>query len=436
MGCIDYTVILFFLLVLSAFFSASETAYSSLTKPRLKAFGDEHHKSVKVSLYLFDHYDRLISSILLGNNLVNIMIATIGSIITIKIYGEEQAVKIAPISALLVTALVLIFGEITPKTLAKDHPESFAIFSAGFLSCLIWILMPFCYLCSLWKTFLSRMFHLQNNMKHSPEELMLYVDEVQQEGAINQNESTLLKNAIEFSQTEVREIATPRVKLFAVDSKSSKKEIAKMFYGTKHSRLLVYEDTIDNIIGIIHLKNFYTENGITEKSLRDLLSPVIFVTMNEKICSVLKKLQKLQLRIAVVNDEFGGTYGIVSMEDILEELVGEMWDELENATEPFIEEEKDLYRVDASVDLEDFSRFFSVEIDSAMVSLAGWVAGMTGTGNLPKIGDTFTYKNLQISVWKMKNRGISSVKVKIFPKEESNESDGDENHNISNSNIE
>ncbi|MBO7146570.1 MAG: HlyC/CorC family transporter [Lentisphaeria bacterium] len=401
-----YMGVMAFLLAMSAYFSASETAYSSLNRTRIKTLAEKGNRRASLALKLSEQYDLLISTILIGNNIVNIAMASIGTMLFVQLYGNDLGTTI---STVVITIVVLIFGEISPKSVAKDCPERFALFSAPLLQLLIWILKPICSLFSSWKKFLSKFLKLQSHNKISQEELLMFVEEVQQEGSIDKNDGELLRNAIEFSEVEAKDILTPRVKLEALPSSCSKEEIAMKFQETKFSRLLIYDEDIDHIAGVIHQKNFYVGIGITDKPIKDILKPVIFVFENEKISSLMRKLQKKQVQVAVVMDEFAGTCGIVTMEDILEELVGDIWDEHDDVEEHFQKISDNIYRVNAAVHLSDFCDYFHVKIDSEMVSLNGWVLEHFHT--IPEVGDSFDYEGLKIKVIASEHRCISLLEI-------------------------
>ena len=403
--------VLILLLAMSAYFSASETAFSSANRTRLKALAEKGNRAAALALKLSENYDRLLSTILIGNNIVNIAMASIGTIFFVKRLKDNELGT--TVSTVVITIVVLIFGEISPKSIAKDFPERFAIFSAPFLQFLIWIFHPFCYLFTQWKKLLSKIFRLQRDNKISQEELLMFVKEVQQEGSIDQNDGELLQNAIEFSDLEAKDILTPRVKLEALPSTCTKEELAKKFQETKFSRLLIYDDNIDHIVGVIHQKMFYVGTGITDRPLRDIIKPVIFVFLNEKIDDLMRKLQKKQVQVAVVLDEYAGTCGIVTMEDILEELVGDIWDEHDDVEEHFKKVSDNTYHVNASVHLSDFCDFFDVKIDSRMVSLNGWLLEYFRT--IPEAGTSFDFENLNIKVLSSERRCISQIEITVQP---------------------
>lgn len=392
-------------LLLSAYFSATETAFSSANTTRLRTLAEKGSGGAALALKLLEQYDRLLSTILIGNNIVNIATASIGTVLFVRHYGDAGAT----ISTVVVTVVVLIFGEISPKSIAKDCAERCAMLSAPILRVLIWVLLPLNQLFSLWKKLLSRVFRLGGESKMSQEELLMLVDEVQQDGSIDRDEGELLKNAIGFSEQEAQDILIHRVDLAALPVTAGKEEVAALFTQTKYSRLLIYEDSIDHILGTVHQKDFYVGCGVTDKPLRDIIAPPVFALENEPIRLLLKKLQQAKTHVAVVVDEYGGTCGIVTMEDILEELVGEIWDE-HDEEEVFLRKlGPDTYTVDAAMDLEDFAAYFHVKTGSEMVSVSGWV--MEQFGRVPEVGDSFTCGDLQVEVMRVENHRIEEIRV-------------------------
>ena len=392
-------------LLLSAYFSATETAFSSANTTRLRTLAEKGSGGAALALKLLEQYDRLLSTILIGNNIVNIATASIGTVLFVRHYGDAGAT----ISTVVVTVVVLIFGEISPKSIAKDCAERCAMLSAPILRVFIWVLLPLNRLFSLWKKLLSRVFRLGGESKMSQEELLMLVDEVQQDGSIDRDEGELLKNAIGFSEQEAQDILIHRVDLAALPVTAGKEEIAALFTQTKYSRLLIYEDSIDHILGTVHQKDFYVGCGVTDKPLRDIIAPPVFALENEPIRLLLKKLQQAKTHVAVVVDEYGGTCGIVTMEDILEELVGEIWDE-HDEEEVFLRKlGPDAYAVDAAMDLADFAAYFRLKTDSEMVSVSGWV--MEQFGRVPEAGDSFTCGDLRVQVTRVENHRIEEIHV-------------------------
>ena len=392
-------------LILSAYFSATETAFSSANSTRLKTLAEKGSKKAKLACELLEHYDKLLSTILIGNNIVNILMASIGTVLFVRHYGDAGAT----ISTIVVTVVVLVFGEISPKSVAKDCAERFAMFSAPILQVFLFVLTPLNFLFSLWKKLLAKVFRLNGESKMSQEELLMLVDEVQQDGSIDKNEGELLKNAIDFSEQQAQDILIHRVDLAALPITASKEEVAALFTQTKYSRLLIYQDSIDHILGTVHQKDFYVGCGITEKPLEEIIVPPLFVLENEPISRLLKTLQKAKTHVAVVVDEYGGTCGIVTMEDILEELVGEIWDE-HDEIEVFIRKTgANTFLVDSSMDFDEFAAYFQLKADSEMTSVSGWV--MEQFGRVPESGERITAGPLDVLVTKVDNHRIEEIQV-------------------------
>lgn len=393
--------------IMSAYFSATETAFSSLNKTRMKALAEKGNRKAELALTLAEHYDKLISTILIGNNIVNIAVASMGTLLFVNLLNDSDLG--ATVSTVVVTIVVLIFGEITPKSIAKDSPEKFAMFSAPLLRVFMVILSPINFLFSQWKKLISKIFKVTGDTKMSQEELLLLVEEVQQEGGIDERDGELLRNAIEFRDQVAEDILTPRTDLEAIPLDASKEKIAESFSRSRFSRLLVYEETIDNIVGVVNVKDFYVGSGITQKTLPEIMTIPVFVHQSEKIQTLLQILQVKKCHIAVVVDEYGGTLGIVTIEDILEELVGDIWDEHDEVQEKFIMLNDNTHLVNCMVNLDAFCELFNLKIESESVSLGGWI--MEQLGGIPKIGDEFVYGNLKITVSEMDERRVSFVTV-------------------------
>ena len=414
-----YVAIIAVLLLMSAYFSATETAFLAASKTRLKLLA-EKSKKARLALKLSDDYDRLISTILIGNNLVNIAIASLGTVLFVHLLGGDIG---ATVSTAVITIAVLIFGEVCPKSIAKDSPESFALFSAPIINALIYIFMPISYILSLIKKLISKLFKTKDDTAMSQEELLMIVEEVEQEGVIDEEESELLHNAIEFSELSAEDILTHRVDLEAVSIETDKKDIAHLFSTSKFSRLLIYEDTIDNIIGVVHIKDFYSETGVTRKSIRNIMTPPIFILKNEKIDDLLRKLQKAKSHVAIVLDEYGGTYGMVTMEDILEELVGDIWDEHDEVVEELTEIDENTFHVDGMMNFEDFCEEFEIEAESQAISVGGWASEQLE--KIPDIGDSFEFERLSITVSDMDVNRVALLEIKKLPEEAAEETDAE-----------
>lgn len=394
--------------IMSAYFSATETAFSSINKVKLKSLiekNDRRKKRAELVLKLAEDYNKLISTILIGNNIVNISVASLGTVLFLSL----DPVNGATISTAVVTVIVLIFGEISPKSIAKDCPEKFAMFSAPIINVFIWVLTPINFIFTQWKKLLSLIFRIEEDNELSPEELLMIVDEAEQEGSLDVEDSEIIKNAIEFTECTVESILTHRVELAAISLGTDSKEIAELFSESQFSRILVYENNIDNIVGVIHMKDFYIGTGITDKDIKDIMTTPVFVQKHEKVNDLLKVLQKHKSHIAVVVDEYGGTLGIVTMEDILEELVGEIWDEHDEVVEFVKEIDEKTSQVDCTMDLVDFCEHFDIKSESESVSVGGWV--MEQMGKIPSIEDTFDYDNLKIKILSTDYHRVQFIEV-------------------------
>ena len=400
-----YTGIIVLCLIMSAFFSASETAYSSANKTRLRALAEKGNKRAASALELADQYDKLISTILVGNNIVNILASSMGTVIFVSLYGDIGAT----VSTVVLTVVVLMFGEISPKSIAKETPEKFAMFSAPILKVLIWLLTPVNAFFSAWKRLLAKLLKVEADNTMNREELLMFVDEVEQGGTIDSDAGALLRNAIEFTDSEVMEILTHRVDLVAVPVNATKEEMAAAFADSMFSRLPVYEGSIDNIVGIVHQKDFYVGSGISEKPLKQLMTRPVYVPKGERISQLLRLLQQTKSHVAVVVDEYGGTFGIVTMEDILEELVGEIWDEHDEIVEHVRPLSDGSFEVDGIMELDDFAEHFGIDTDSTMVSVGGWL--MEELGRLPERGDTVEADGCTVTVTAVENHRVTSLIV-------------------------
>ena len=418
----NYIVFIIICIIFSGYFSATETAFSSANKTRLKTLAEKGDQKAKLAYKLSEKYDKLISTILIGNNVVNIAASSLCTVIFIELLGEAKGPTVATV---VITIAVLIFGEISPKSIAKDCPERFSMFSAPFMRVLIWIFTPLNFIFSQWKKLISKIFKVQDNPKMSQEELIMLVEEVQQDGSIDTDEGDLIKNAIEFTDRKAEDILTHRVDIEAVPIEATKEEIADTFERTQFSRLLVYDDTIDNIVGVIHLKDFYSSGSIIKNDIKSIFTNPVYIQKSEKISDILKILQTNKSHMAVVIDEYGGTLGIVTMEDILEELVGEIWDEHDEVVEDFKKISDDTYIVDASVNYDDFCDFFDFESDEEIdsVSVGGWV--MEQLGKIPEKDDSFESGHLSVVVTEIDSHRVTQIKVTVSEVE--NEDDDDDN---------
>lgn len=399
------------LVMCSAYFSATETAFTSLNTIRMKTWAENGDKRAARALALEQDYDKLLSSILIGNNIVNITATTISTLLFTKIFVTYGAT----ISTVVITIVVLIFGEISPKSVAKEFPERFAMFSAPILRVIILVLTPLNFLFSMWKKLLSKIFKPSGDDGITEEELMGIVDQAESEGGLDAHEGDLIRASIEFNELDVSDILTPRVDLVAVDEESTMQEVGALFVENGYSRLPIYHETIDNIIGVIHQKDFYKARVRGEDRLAMIKSPVVYTTPNTKIFKLLRILQMNKVHMAVVVDEYGGTEGIVTLEDILEELVGEIWDEHDEVTEFLRKQPDGSYNIDCTTDLDDMYDLFEIKGECEASTVSGWV--LEQIDRIPKQGDHFIAEGLEVTVTAVDNRRVMEINVKPVPQE-------------------
>jgi len=399
-------VIIIGCIIMSAYFSATETAFSSLNRIRIKNMAEKGNKRAGLVLKLSENYDGLLSTILIGNNIVNIASASLATVIFVKLLGDEAG---ASISTVVTTIVVLIFGEVSPKSIAKESPEQFAMFSAPFLNAFMVLLTPANYLFKQWKKLLSLLIRTSGDSGITEEELLAIVEEAKQDGGIDEQEGSLIKSAIEFTELEAMDIATPRVDVTGIPVDADKEEIAAVFGETGYSRLPVYKDKIDDIIGIIYQKDFYNQVYRGVCSVEAIVRPALYVAKSKKINVLLKELQKNKMHIAVVIDEFGGTMGIVTLEDILEELVGEIWDEHDVVVQEIEKISDQEYLVLGNTSVEKLFEELGGEEEFESFTVSGWV--MELAERIPEEGDVLYYENMTITVMKMKDRRVEQVRI-------------------------
>lgn len=402
---------LVFLVVMSAYFSATETAFSSLNRVRMKSKADGGNQRAALALELEEDYDRLLSTILIGNNIVNITATTVSTVLFTKllpVYGPT-------VSTVVLTVIILIFGEISPKSLAKENAEDFAMFSAPILRVFIALLRPVNFLFTQWKRLLTKLLRKKAEDGITEEELITMVDQAEDEGGLDQHESQLIRAAIEFNDLEVEEILTPRVDVVAVEDTDSMDEIARTFAENGYSRLPVYHEDIDDIVGVIHEKDFHAARYHGREDVQGIISPVLYTTGNTKISHLLRILQREKAHMVIVVDEYGGTEGLVTLEDIVEELVGEIWDEHDEVIEEFKKQADGSYLISCSADLTDLFDLFSISDECDANTVSGWV--MEQIGRVPEAGDHFVADGLDVTVTKVDHRRVLEIKVVVLPRE-------------------
>ncbi len=399
-------IIILFCIVMSAYFSATETAFSTLNKTRIKALADKGSKRAQKVLKIADDFDGMLSTILIGNNIVNILSASLATILFVHWIDDKSG---PTVSTVVMTIVVLIFGEISPKSIAKEHPEQFAMFSSRLLGLFMIILKPINFVFRQWKKLLSLIFKTRKEESMTEEELMTIIKEAEQVGDLDKDEGQIIKSAIEFNDLEVGDILTPRMDVTAIDINMPVNEISKIFIETGYSRLPVYEGDFDVIIGVLYYKDFYIMHQTNTKEVKDILKPVIFATKNQKIHDLMKEFQNKQLHFAVIIDEFSSVLGIVTLEDVIESIVGEIWDEHDQKEDEIKQINDNTYLVSGKTSIKKLFNLLDIneEVESHIVN--GWV--MEELDTVPQVGMEFNKFGLNIKVIGMNGRIIDSVEI-------------------------
>ena len=411
-GSIGTILVMIFLIGMSAFFSSTETAFTSFNHARVKALARGGNKRAKQALDLADNYDKLLSSILIGNNIVNILASSLATVVFVAWLGGAGV----SVSTVVMTVLVLIFGEISPKTLAKDHADQLVLAFAPYINFIMLLLTPLNWIFAQWRKLLARIFPAPKDEGMAEEELLTLVAEAEQDGEIDEHESDLIRSAIEFNDQTAEDILTHRVDIVALDVEMTMDEAEQVFRENTFSRLPVYEDSIDSIVGVIHEKDFF--NNRTATSLREIMKPPLFVTPTSRISDLLHTLQKAKSHMAIVSDEYGGTMGVVTMEDIIEELVGEIYDEHDQVVESFKKLPDGDYLIDCTASLKDMQELFSIQGDFDATTVGGWV--LDQMGRIPAVGDSFVYDNrLSVRVTRVESTRVLEISVHILDNAES-----------------
>ena len=408
----QYIIAIVLLVVFSAYFSATETAFTSANRIRLKNLAGDGDKKAKQVLEMSENYDSLLSTILVGNNIVNIAMSSIATVFFMKLYPLYGAT----IATIVITVVVLVFGEISPKSIAKEKAESFAMFSAPLLKVFIVILTPVNWIFTQWKRLLARIFHVDGSRPITEDELLTIVEEAETEGGIDEGQSELIQNAIEFNELEAWDVLTPRVDIDAIEIDEDKEEIARLFLETGFSRLPVYEDDLDNIMGVLNQKDFHNYIKGTDADVSEYVKPVIFVAGSMKISQLLKRLQTAKTHIAIIVDEYGGTSGLVTMEDIIEELVGEIYDEHDaEQLQDIVQQQDGTYRVLCGTNVDKMFDYFDVDEDIDANTVNGWV--VLQIDKLPSVGDHFVYeadfKRFDVTVTKADDRKALEINMTV-----------------------
>lgn len=392
--------------IFSAYFSATETAFSAINRIRLKSeIKDRKDRAAKL-LDLYDNkYDRVLTTVLIGNNIVNISAASISTVLFVRNYGEIGTT----LSTLILTVIILIFGEITPKSFAKEYPEKFAEAVLPTIKMFMYILLPLNMVFDLLKKLIRKIFSLDKDSKITESEFLTMVDEATNEGGITIGDNQLIYSVIEFNDKKAEDILTPRVDMTAIEKESTLEEYIDLFHECEFSRIPVYSKTIDNIIGYVHQKDLFNDVIKGNKQVTDIIKPLIFVIPTMKISVLLKALQRRHLHIAIVTDEFGGTMGMITMEDILEELVGEIYDEHDDIEFEYQELAKDIYKIACSMTFEDLCELISIKNNEDIGTVGAFV--QRNIEKIPERGDVFFCEGHKFTVNKVEGRRVIEIIV-------------------------
>jgi CBS domain containing-hemolysin-like protein len=406
--------VIILLIIGSAYFSATETAFTKFNRIKMKNEAANGDKRAGLVMRLADDFDNLLSTILIGNNIVNILSTSLATVLFSRLFGDAGVT----VATAVMTILVLIFGEITPKSVASDASMSVSKFSAPFINILSILLTPANWIFALWKKLVGNVLKLKNADEITEEEIVSIVEEATQDGNIDEKSGGLILNAIEFDDIYVRDICTPRPYVVAVRDIATVEEIADTFEECGFSRLPVYKKTLDNILGFVNDKDFYRYMLNGEKKLEDIIHPILLAAPTMSIASLMSEFQKKRTHIAAIIDEFGGFVGLVTLEDILEELVGEIWDEHDKVVPDIRKIDDNLYTVLGTANFERVLESFDKECDESEqhISINGWLAGKLG--KIPEMGDAMEYENLLIAATKVNERRAIEVTIKVEEAEE------------------
>ncbi len=412
---VPLSIVIVVLILLSGFFSATETAYSCANKIKLKSLISQGKKNAQAVYNLAEEkYDKLITAILVGNNVVNITASALSTVLFAKIL-VNSSLDATTISTIVMTVAVLIFGEITPKYLASVYPEKFCFLFYPIMQFFYWILRPIGFIFDSYKALLTKIFKLKVDDTVTNEEIMSLVEEAEEDGTLKEDESELLRSALEFDDLKVEDILVPRVQVVAIRKDSEMEEILKIFQQNSYSRLPVYDGTIDNVKGLIHERDFYNAYLAGEKDISHVVQDIAFTTEYTRISALMKQLQKEKIHMAAVSDEYGGFVGVVTLEDILEELVGEIWDEHDEEEVLYGKISEGEHWVDGKCNLEEFFSLYGIEDEDEnfeSITVGGWV--MEKFGDIPPVGETIRFKGVEIRVVKTTKQKVLKIRSKAY----------------------
>ncbi len=411
-------------MALSAFFSGSETALTSVNKIRLKNLAENGNEKAARTLRVAENYERMISTVLIGNNIVNIASASLATVIFTVLLGADKG---AAVSTVVMTIVVLIFGEVLPKNYAKNNADSLAMLVSGPISFLMTIFKPFSAALSALSRLMARLTGGEDDKPSVTEEELKYiVESIEEEGVLEENESDLVQSALEFDEIEVQEIVTPRVDMVTLDVEDSWEEILELAKNSKVSRIPVYEGSIDNIIGLVHVRDILEDEiSNSEHDIRSLLTQCLFVHKTMNLSGLLEKLRKEKMPMAIVTDDYGGTMGLVTVEDVVEELVGEIWDEYDEFEEELVKKDEHTYEVtgdyniyDLMDELDEDNRSFESDYNT----VSGWI--LEQLEHIPTVGEQLVYEDrMRVTVTEMDDQRITKVTIELLPPKQTADSE-------------
>ena len=414
-------ITIFFCVLMSAYFSATETAFSTVNKIRLKTMSEDGNKRAARALKLAEDYDGLLSTILIGNNIVNILASSLATIFFIDLLKNNESLA-TTLSTVSLTIVILIFGEISPKSIAKESPERFAMFSTPIITMFMAIFRPLNWIFRQWKKLLNKIFKSDEDPGITEEELISIIEEAEEDGNLEKSETELIRSAIEFNELEVGDIFTPRIDIIAIKVEAERDEILTVFKESGYSRLPVYSEDLDNIVGILYYKDFFTKDF---DNISSIMKPVTFVTKNKNVNELMNELQEKKLHLAVVTDEYGSCAGIVTLEDILEEIVGDIWDEHDDVEIDVKEIGEGEYIVAGKANISKVFDEIGVDATPKSLTVNGWA--MDVLSRIPAIGDEFESDGLFAKVLNMNGRRIGNLKIIKLAPEENEDGENEEN---------
>ena len=405
--------IIILLVMCSAFFSSTETAYSSVSKIRLKNYADNGNKKAKRAYEIAESYDKALATLLVGNNIVNILASSLATILFVSFLGEANGTLA---STVVLTVVVLIFGEVMPKNIAIENSEKMCMSSATALYILMVVLTPITFILLKLNAVVKNIARKDNKEPTVTEDELKYiVESIEKEGVLEEQESDLVQSALEFDEKTAYDILTPRVDMTAIDIEDEPEKTKQTILKERYSRIPVYKNNVDNIIGVLHTRD-YLEKLLQEEypDITKLIQSVYFIYRSKKLSSLLADFKYKRLHMAVVTDDYGGTMGIVTMEDLLEQLVGDIWDEDEEVKNKFKKINDNEYEIAGDMNISDMLDLIDKDvryIDTDSKSVGGWVVEMIG--DIPAKNDTFHYKDMTVTVKDVEEQRINIVAVNL-----------------------